>query len=290
MSYGTDDMTTHNHSCPVCGRVWEHGALDCGTGTSYLMDCPEETSTKLSPILYLPPTRLSEHGLLGQDSWSGPDFSANSVKRSPKVPWWRWFLIPVAAILGMIIAQLLGILVGSILPDRVVQLVNSLLAPVGFVVLGTLVVPAGRTQVAGGLSAIMLVWHGMFLGLTLLSGWYETGDLVFNSIAFIIGITGSVIGFFMARGSDIRRNTGLVLARILGLSSNVVPIIIFISVTIGVWWPIIKSINGSPVHALWLIPLGFLATGFAALIQTLIYSILVLPLTMLTTWLLNEPA
>ena len=219
-----------------------------------------------------------------------PNFTeeAVSVKPVTKVAWWRWLLIPVAAILGFIIADLLALLVGIILPDRGAQLVSSFMTPIGFVVLGTWVVPVRRTQVAGALAVIMLVFHGMFWGTILFSGWYDTGEIVFNSIGFVIGIASSVLGFFMARGSSIRKNTGVALVSILAVSSNVVPIVIFISIATGVWWPIIQGILDSPVHALWLIPLGFLFTGFAAFIQSLIYSILVLPLVALSGWLLEE--
>ena len=48
----------------------------------------------------------------------------------PKMVWWRWLLIPVMAIAGYFIAQLLAILVGIIRPDRGAQLLNSFMTPV----------------------------------------------------------------------------------------------------------------------------------------------------------------
>ena len=48
----------------------------------------------------------------------------------PKMVWWRWLLIPVMAIAGYFIAQLLAILVGIILPDRGTQLLSSFMTPV----------------------------------------------------------------------------------------------------------------------------------------------------------------
>lgn len=162
------------------------------------------------------------------------------------------------------------------------------MTPVGFVVLGTWVVPVRRTHVAGALAVIMLVFHGMFWGVALFSGWYETSEVVFQSSAYIIGIAASILGFFIARGSGIRKNTGVALFSLLAVSSYVVPVVIFLGIATGIWWPTIQAILDSPVRALWLIPLGFLLTGIAAFIQQFIYTILVFPLVALTGWLLQE--
>jgi hypothetical protein len=72
------------------------------------------------------------------------------------------------------------------------------------------------------------------------------------------------------------------------VSGNVVPLIIFIGIATGIWWPIIKAIIESPMHALWLIPVGFIFSEFAFWIQSVIYSILVWPLVALSGWLLHD--
>ena len=114
--------------------------------------------------------------------------------------WWRWPLIPVAAVLGFILAQLLALLVGIILPDRGAQLISSFMTPIGFVVLGTWVVSANRIYVAGSLAVIILVVHGMVWGIARFSGWYETKEDAFQSTEFGIVVAATIIGFFIARG------------------------------------------------------------------------------------------
>ena len=205
-----------------------------------------------------------------------------------KVAWWRWLLIPVAAVLGFALAQLLAFLVGSILPDRGAQLVSAFMTPIGFVVLGTWMVSVRRAYVAGSLAVIMLIMHSMIWGVTLFSGWYETREVAFQSSAFVIGVSATIIGFFIARGSGIRRNTGVALASILAVAGYVVPVLIFLGIATGIWWPIIQEILSSPLQAVWLIPVGFLGSGLAFFIQSLIYSVLVLPLVALSGWLLKE--
>ena len=101
--------------------------------------------------------------------------------------------IPIAAVSGFVIAQLVALLVGIILPDRGTQLVSSFTTPVGFVVLGAWVVPVRRTQVAGTLAVIMLVFHGMGWSVSFFSGWYEAGEDVFQSFAFVIGSAASIL-------------------------------------------------------------------------------------------------
>ena len=211
-----------------------------------------------------------------------------SVAPLAKTTWWRWLLVLPAAVLGYFIAQLVVLLPGIWLPDRASQLVSAFVTPVGFIILGTWVIPNKRTHVALALAVIMLVFHGMFLGVTLFSGWYGSGEATFLSIAYLLGIVGSVIGFYIAKGGNIRYKVGVALLSILAISGHVVPFVIFLGIVVGVWWPIIQVIIESPMWALLLIPFGFIISGFARWIQTLIFGLLMFPLTALTAWLLQE--
>lgn len=213
---------------------------------------------------------------------------ASSVKPVTKVAWWRWLLILPAAVLGLITAQIVVLLVAIILPDQVSQLVSSFMMPMGFVIFGTWVVPIKRTQVAGALAVIMLVLHGMIWGVALFSGWYETSKMVFDSIAMVLGIIGSLLGFYIAQKRDIRKGVGFALLAFLGVGKPIVGVAIFLGIVAGVWWPIGKTIIESPLWALLLIPAGLFFSAVAWWIQTFIYSLLVWPLVWLTTRLLEE--
>ena len=95
-------------------------------------------------------------------------------------------------------------------------------------------------------------------------------------------------GIRMSRRSGIRKNTGLVLMTFGLVSSPVIHVAIFISVGIGVWWPIIQEILDSPARAFWLIPLGCFFSSLGIFFQSFIYGILAWPFIALTTWLLDE--
>ncbi len=112
--------------------------------------------------------------------------------------WWRWILVLPATIVGFGIAQVATIIVTLFVPEQVTQLVGSVVTPMGFIMLGARVAPSRKTQTAGILTILMLVWHGMIWALILFSGWYASGTKAFGSVAIVLGIIGSVAGLYVA--------------------------------------------------------------------------------------------
>lgn len=113
----------------------------------------------------------------------------------------RWLLIPPAALAGWVVAQVAVQLVTLFMPWPIVsRMAGSLATPAGFVLLGARAAPSRHVQVAGGLTALMLVVHGMAWGIVLLGGRfgvYGGTELVELSAAVILGILGAVLGCFV---------------------------------------------------------------------------------------------
>lgn len=113
--------------------------------------------------------------------------------------WVRWALVLPAAVAGAIVAQAAVIVITIFVPwPEVSRIVSSFAMPLAFVALGSRVAPSQRVRVAGILTVIMLVLHGMFWGVSLFSGWYTGSQILEHSGAFTAGIVGTILGLFFA--------------------------------------------------------------------------------------------
>ena len=122
----------------------------------------------------------------------------------------------------------------------------------------------------------------MVMSIIVLSG--QSLDLY----RWFLHLIGSIVGFYLAKTGKIRTKIGFLLFSLLAIGANVMPWVIFLSIIVGIWWPIIKIIIGSPLWAFLLIPVGFIVSGFSFWLHTLIYGLITFPILALAGWLVQD--
>ena len=294
LEVAVSEGTRTANECYDCGHSW------FPRSRLVSLICPSCRSANIGLLTEPEPDLFTYRGRRSlSDEANQPVIAATVETR--RNTWWRWLLVLPFALLGYTIAQVVVIIVTIPIPwDEASQLFSAFTTSAGFVFLGALIAPAKRTRVAVILCVIMLVLVGMVWGVSLFSGWYDTKEKAFDSFGYLLSIIGSLIGLYFVYTVDkvlrnqtgfagsTRAGIGLVLLGILSASKLVVGILIFASIATAIWWPIIKTIIGSPLWVFLLVPLGFLLSGFAFFIQSFIYNILAFPMVLLANWLLRE--
>jgi hypothetical protein len=123
-------------------------------------------------------------------------------------------LVLPAACLGFTFAQLATILVTLFFPDIFSQLVSSATTPMGFVMLGARTAPSSRLHAAGVLMVLMILLHGVVIGMAAVLPLQDAREGVVLGLAAVIGVAASVAAVYLVYRQE-RQNRNWPPARML---------------------------------------------------------------------------